>query len=123
MDSLDQLADEQLWLLAEDVRIQLEKGTGTRPVLYLLAAQRQRAVQAIKGLINVDPTDVEQISGFQREAALFFDLMENCREMLQRGREADQRIAENERESMAKMLDDMSPEERKALNIEPKGED
>lgn len=123
MDSLENLADEQLWLLAEDVRIQLEKGTGTRPVLYLLAQQRQRAVKAIIGLVNVDPTKASDIREYQKEAGLYYDLMENVREMLQRGREADMRINERERESLSDALDDMTEEERRQLNVEPRGDD
>jgi hypothetical protein len=122
-DSLEALADEQLWLLAEDLKLQLEKGAGTRPVLYLLAQQRQRAVAAIMGLVNVDPTKIEDIRGYQKEAALYYDLMENVRVMLQRGREADSRIADRDRESIADALDDMTEEERRTLNVEPRGDD
>lgn len=125
MDSLEKLSDEQLWLLAEDVRMQLEKGQdkGYRPVLYLLAQQRQRATKAVIGLVNVDPTDVKAIAAYQSEAALYYDLMENVREMLQRGREADSRIDDRERESLSDALDDMTDEERRNLNLEPRGDD
>lgn len=123
MDSLERLTDEQLWLLAADIKRQLEKKPENQPVIYLLAQQRQRAVKAVMGLINVNPTNVDDIRGYQQEAALYFDLMEHVREMLQRGREADQRIAENERESLSNALDDMDPEERRALQIEPRGDD
>jgi hypothetical protein len=123
MDSLERLTDEQLWLLADNIKSQLEKKPENQPVIYLLAQQRQRAVKAVMGLINVDPTKADDIRGYQQEAALYFDLMEHVREMLQRGREADQRIAENERESLSNALDDMDPEERRALQIEPRGDD
>jgi hypothetical protein len=117
------LADEQLRLLAVDLQVQLEKGTGTRPVLYLLAQQRQRAVKAVIGLVNVSPTDAEAIRGYQQEAALYYDLIEHCREMLNRGREADRRIDEEERSLAAEAIEGMSEEERRALNIEPRGDD
>lgn len=123
MDSLEKLSDEQLRLLAVDVQVQLEKGTGTRPVLYLLAQQRLHAVKAITGLINVEPTDAEAIRGYQQQAALYFDLMENCREMLNRGREADSRIKEEERASLQEAIEGMSDEDRQALQIEPRGDD
>lgn len=124
-DSLEALADEQLFMLAEDIKLQLEKGVekGTRPLLYLLAEQRKRAVQAVIGIINADAEDAKVIRSFQQEAKLYYDLMENVRVMLQRGREADSRIAEVERESIGNALDDMDPEERRLLNIEPRGND
>jgi hypothetical protein len=123
MDSLEQISDEQLRLLAADVQVQLEKGTGTRPVLYLLAQQRQRAVKAIIGLVNVLPHETEIIRGYQQEAALYSDLIDHCREMLNRGREADRRIYEEERTSLHEAIDNMSDEDRQALKIEPRGED
>lgn len=123
MDSLERLTDEQLRLLAADVQVQLEKGTGTRPVVYLLAQQRARAVKAVIGLVNVPPNDVEAIRGYQQEAALYYDLIENCREMLAAGREAESRIKEEERASLQEATDNMSDEDRKALQIEPRGDD
>jgi hypothetical protein len=125
MDSLEALADEQLWLLAEDIKLQLEKGVdkGTRPLLYLLAQQRKRAAAALIGIINTDANKADEIRRLQQEAKLYFDLMENVRAMLQAGREADRRIAENEREALSNALDDMDPEERRVLNIEPRGDD
>lgn len=123
MDTLEKLSDEQLFMLAEDIKLQLERGAGTRPVIYLLAMQRQRAVLAMSGIINADPEDAKTIRGFQQEIQLYHDLIEHCREMLNRGKEADARIAEMERESLNASLDDMSEEERRALNIEPRGDD
>lgn len=123
MDSLETLSDEQLRLLAADVQVQLEKGTGTRPVVFLLAQQRLRAVKAIMGLVNASPTDADAIRGYQQEAALYYDLIEHCREMLVRGREADSRINEEERASLDEAIAGMSDEERRALKIEPRGED
>lgn len=123
MDPLAHLADEQLRLLAVDLQVQLERGSGTRPVLYLLAQQRARAVKAITGLVNVPPTDTEAVRGYQQEASLYYDLIEGCREMLNRGREADRRINEEERSSLDEAIEGMSDEERRALNIEPRGDD
>lgn len=122
-DPLEKLGDEELYLLAVDLKVQLEKGTGTRPILYLLAKQRERAAMALVGLVDVDPTDTAKIRGFQQEAALYHDLIMHCRELLNRGREADRNIAENERAALAEAVEGMSEEERRALNVEPRGDD
>lgn len=122
-DHLDRLADEELYFLAEDLKMQLEKGAGMRPVLFLLSNQRARAVKAIHGLIEANPTDADSIRQFQQEARLYHDLMDHCREMIQRGKEADARIAEDERASAAAALIEMEPEEKRLLNVETTGED
>lgn len=123
MDTLETLSDEQLRLLAIDLQVQLEKGTGTRPVVYLLSMQRQRAVLAMTGIINADPEEAKIIRGFQQEIQLYHDLIGHCREMLNRGREADRRIDEEERASLEIAIEGMSEEERRALRIEPRGDD
>ena len=122
-DLLEKLVDDELYYLAEDLKMQLEKGAGTRPVLFLLSNQRQRAVKAIHGLIEANPTDHEMIRQFQQEARLYYDLMEHCREMIRRGKEADARIGELEREALAVSLEQMEPEEKRLLNVETAGED
>lgn len=122
-DLLDRLVDEELFYLAEDLKMQLEKGAGTRPVVFLLSNQRQRAAKAIRGIVNVDPTDAKTVAQFQQEARLYFDLIEHCREMLNRGREADRNIDENERIAFNDAIVAMPEEERRALNIEPRGND
>lgn len=125
MDPLEKLSDEQLVLLSADVEVQLEArhSSGHRPIVYLLAMQRQRATAAIAGIINADPEDAKVIRGFQQEIALYHDLIGHCRELLTRGREADRNISEQERAALADAIEGMSDEERNALKIEPRGDD
>lgn len=120
IDPIEKLADEQLFELALDVRVQLEKGTGTRPVLWLLAQQRTKAREAISKMVEVDATETDAIRNFQQEIRLYGDLIAACRDLIARGREADALIAEADRSDIAEI---MSPEERQLHGFQTQGDD
>lgn len=104
-----------------DVKVQLEQGTGTRPVLWLLARQRNQAVIALRKLIEIDASETEAIRAMQAEVRLYGDLLESCRDLLVRGKEADREIEESDRIAVADFVQD-EPEAR-AMGLQPDPED
>jgi hypothetical protein len=122
-DPIDELGNEQLYLLAADLQVQLEKGTANRPVLFLLMTARAKARGAIKSLVNVDATEIDAIIGFQAEIRLYGDLIDNCQALILRGREADSQIAESERSELAELIGSMSAEDRRLHGFQQQGSD
>lgn len=120
---IEALSDEQLFVLAADVQVQLEKGTGTRPVLWLLNEQRKKASSAMAKLVEVDATETEAIRSLQQEIRLFGDLVTSCQHLLLRGKEADAMIAERDQSEMAEIIGDMSPEDQRLHGFKQQGED
>lgn len=104
-----------------DVKVQLERGTGTRPVLWLLARQRNQAVDALRKLVEIDASEHESIRALQAEIRLYGDLVESCRDLMVRGREADREIHEQDREAIADLVEN-EPEAR-AMGLQPQHED
>lgn len=97
-----------------DLKVQLEKGTGTRPMLYLLASARNKAVVAMRNLIEIDASETIAIRGLQAEVRLYGDMMHSAREMLSRGREADHEVNEEDREAVA---DFVTTEEAREMGV------
>lgn len=97
-----------------DLKVQLEKGTGTRPMLWLLATQRNKAVDAMTKLVEVDASETEAIRALQAEARLFDDMMEAAKAMLARGKEADHELAEEDRSAIAEF---MTTDEARELGV------
>jgi hypothetical protein len=112
--------EKQIADLAIDMQVQLEKGTGTRPVLWLLVRARRRAADAIFTLTTIDPTQTAAIITLQSQIQLYAELMEDCREMLTRGREADRKIDEEDRIEIADVL---SIDEARELGLQQTPED
>ena len=120
-DPIGRIADERLSELAIDLQVQLEKGTGTRPVLYLLLEARKKAVAAMVQLSLVDPADAHSIRVCQMSIALYDDMVNSCRDLVKAGKEARFRIHERDRAEMQDIIVD--PEERQLFNLEPEGDD
>jgi hypothetical protein len=95
-----------------DLKVQLEKGTGTRPMLYLLATARNKAVGAMRQMIDIDVTEIEALRALQAEVRLYGDMMDAAKDMLGRGKEADREVFEEDREAVADFL--TTPEARDA---------
>lgn len=102
-DQTQDVAEEQLALMGLDVIVQLEKGSGTRPVLWLLIEARKRAAAAFVKFLTIDPTQAEEIRKLQNQVNIYDDLITDCRSLIARGREADRLIAENDRQEMEEM--------------------
>jgi hypothetical protein len=100
-----------------DVKVQLERGTGTRPVLWLLARARNNAVIALRKMIEIDATQVEAVRALQQEVRLYGDMVESTREMIARGREADHEIAEEDRMAIGDLVD--SDDDAEAMGLPP----
>jgi hypothetical protein len=103
-DAISAAARDALVHMSIDLKVQLEKGTGTRPMLYLLAGARNRAVEAISKIIEIDATETQAIRSLQAEVRIYSDMMELAKEMLSRGKEADREISEEDRVAVAGFL-------------------
>ena len=123
MDPIDRLADEKLRELAIDLEVQLERRTAHRPVLFMLHKAREKAGKAMVMFLDVDPTDAKLITRLQAEVKLYDDMITSCRELVARGREAQSRIAENERSAIEELVINMTDEERRLHKLEPRGTD
>jgi hypothetical protein len=106
--------------MAVDLQVQLERGTGCRPMLYLLAQSRKRAAEAIFALTKIDPTKTDDIRHLQNEVTLYDDMMASARELLARAPEEDRLISEDEREEIAKFL---TPEQAQLMGLDQHHED
>lgn len=103
---LEHIAQARAIALGLDVQVQLEKATrpGCQPMLVLLADARERAMKAMMGLCMVDPTDSKSIRGFQNEVTLFDDMARSLKKVIERGREADRLVTEEERAAINEMI-------------------
>lgn len=99
-----------------DLKVQLEKGTGTRPMLWLLADARNKAVIAIRKMIEVEITvdQIDVLRALQADVRLYGDMMESAERMLARGKEADRELHEQDREAISDML---TPEEAREAGV------
>lgn len=104
-----------------DVKVQLERGTGTRPVLYMLSRARNQAVINLRKLIEIDASETEGIRSLQAEVRLYGDMVEAARELLVRGREADREIDEEDRIAIADVVENSV--EAEAMGLPPHTED
>jgi predicted RNA polymerase sigma factor len=104
-----------------DVKVQLERGTGTRPVLWLLAQARARAVDSIRKLIEIDASETEAIRSLQAEVRLYGDMVESCRDLVARGKEADREIDDEAREEIAEIIE--TSDEARSMGLAPATED
>jgi len=120
-DPITRIADAHFIELAADLQVQLEKGTGTRPVLWLLAEARKNAVSATFDLTKIDPTKVEDIRHLQNEISLYDDMIVACRNLLTRGKDADRAIHERDREELQAVI--MGDDDRELFGLEPMGTD
>jgi hypothetical protein len=123
MDPIEKLSDEQLRVLSADLQVQLERGTGTRPVLWLLSQTRLKAAKAIVMFMDVDPDDGKLIRRLQAEVKLYDEMIQSCRALFARGKEADRSIQESDREALEEITSEMTDEERRLNNIETRGQD
>lgn len=107
--------DRLLAIMGIDLQIQLERGAGTRPMLWLLARAREKAAESMAMLVKVDPNDPEPIRTLQNDVVMFEDFVGWCRELLARGREADHLITEADRAELAAY---MTTEEARDMGIQ-----
>lgn len=121
IDPIADLADQRLYEQAIDLHVQLEKGTGTRPILYMLVRARQKAAAAMAQFSIADPDDHKAMRVIQQPIMLYDLMVESCREMIVRGKEADALIADKDRAEIFDLV--TSPEDARALGIEPQGTD
>lgn len=123
MDAIERLADERLLELSTDIQVQLEKGTALRPVAYMLAEARKKAAKAILLFIDVDPHDWKLILRLQNEIKVYDDMVTAARSVIAHGEDAKHRITEKDRAELESIVRDMSPEERRLYNMEPRRTD
>ena len=119
-DPIENIARQRLIDMAIDLQVQLERGSGTRPMLWLLARARTRATAAMFSMCKVDPKKADEIQMLQNEINLYADLIEDCRALLARGKEEDRELDEQDRIEIADLL---SPEDAQAAGLKQTPED
>jgi len=122
-DPIERIAEHELFELSADLQVQLEKGTGIRPVLWMLTQARTKAAKAIVQMSIAEPDDIVSIRTCQAAIRLYDDMVQSCRDLIKRGREADRRIAERDRDEMQELIMDLTPEEQRMTGLEPIGTD
>lgn len=120
-DPIERIADERLIELAADLQVQLEKGTAMRPVLWLLAESRKKAAAAIVQLVLCEPSDVVAITTCQRAIHLYDDMVQACKDLMKRGKDADHSIHEHEREELEDVI--LGDDDHQLFGLEPMGSD
>lgn len=120
-DPVSGLADERLLELAADLTAQLEKKAGTRPVLWMLARQRQKAAESIGLLMRVDPTEPEAIRILQNDVRLYEDMIASCRALVASGRDAYAAIEERDRDEITEIV--MTKDDQQLYGFNQEGTD
>lgn len=120
-DPIGRIAELRLLENAADLMVQLEKGTGTRPILHLLHKARARAIAANTQLILADASDAKTVRMLQSEILLYDDMVTACREIIADGKDAEASINDADREEIQSVI--MTPEQRKLHGFEPLSED
>ncbi len=120
-DPIERLAHARLYELAIDLHVQLEKGTAMRPVLWLLARARRKAAVAMAAFAVADPNDHASIRAIQQPIMVYDAMMEACRDLIALGKDAESQIEDDERREIFDLVS--SPEDARALGIEPQGTD
>lgn len=123
MDPIERLADVELRLLSADLQVQLERGTAMAPVLYLLNAARVKAAKAVVLFIDADPENPALMRRLQGEIKLYDDMVTHARTLLAMGKEATQRISEQDRAEMEEVIAGMTDDERRLHGFERRGID
>lgn len=92
--------------LSYDIQLQLERTAkaGFRPLLFILADARQRAIAALTQLAIVDASDAKAIRILQNEVVRFDDMVATCRKALAQAHEAGARIDEQERAAINNLI-------------------
>jgi len=119
-DPIEAIARQQLIDMSIDLQVQLERGTGTRPMLWLLARARTRAIVAVFSIVKIDPSKADEIRMLQNEVNLYSDLIDDCRALLARGNEEDRELDEQDRMEIADLL---TPEDAQRAGLKQTPED
>lgn len=106
IEPIEGLARAKLVEMCLDLSVQLERGTGTRPMLWILSQARARAADAIFALAKMDISadKIDEMRALQNEITLYGDMMESAKKMLIRGTEVDQEMTEEDRLAIAEFL-------------------
>ncbi len=120
-DPIERLAYARLYELAIDLHVQLEKGTAMRPVLWMLVQARRKAAAAMVQFSLADPANHAAMRTIQQPILVYDAMVEACRELIALGKDAESQIEDDERREIFELVS--SPEDARALGIEPQGPD
>lgn len=120
-DPIGRIAELRLLENYADLMVQLEKGTGTRPILHLLHKARKRAIEANIQLVLTDPAEPAAIRRLQAEILLYDDMISACKEIVADGKDAQAIINDSERQEIQDVI--MTPEQRRLHGFDPLPED
>jgi hypothetical protein len=79
---------QRLQALSVEVEIQLQARTGAAPLAHHLKRSRERMLEALYALADVDATETETIRKLQMDVRMHDRLLEDLREIVAKGFEA-----------------------------------
>lgn len=88
------------------LEVQFDRDATRRPILFLLKKARDAAATAMDALIFCDPTRADDVRQLQHEVRRYDDLVTWCREIILEGKEADDHLAEIDRQEFADAIND-----------------
>lgn len=100
------MALQKLMQASAALEVQFDRDASRRPILFLLKKAREAAATAMDAIVFCDPNDAPLVRQLQHEIRRYDDLVTWCREIIIEGKEADQRLAEIEREEFASAIVD-----------------
>src|SRR5437899_529420 len=105
MDQARVIALHGLVQRAAQLDLELNKHfDGPSPLRNVLHRARERAIEAVGGLIYADPTKPEEVMQFQNEVRRFIDLVDYCQDIVRESDSAVAELAPDENEELRALL-------------------
>lgn len=82
----------------------IKQKTKSGPLFYAMVLARRDAVEALKGLVKVDPVNVENVRKLQNEVQRFIDLVAFVTEIFREGDEAAKVLDEAEKDELRDVI-------------------
>jgi hypothetical protein len=97
-------AAQALLRLSVDIELQLQQRSGGAPLAHHLKRSRERALDAVYALASVEPTDAEAIRRLQMQFKMHEALLDDMKEIVAKGREAEDYLDSEEAEDIAQAI-------------------
>jgi hypothetical protein len=102
IDPVEALAMQRVVRASAEIEVALlEKNN---PIVHVLSKAKKAAVAAIVQLVDVDPSNVENVRKLQNEVHRFDDLIVWLQDIVREGFENNRRLASGDRDEFADML-------------------
>lgn len=105
MDVDQKTALQALFKLSVDTNLEFVKEkTEAGPLFVFMVTARRDAIDALSGLVKVDPAKIEDVRKLQNEVQRFIDTVSFVDELFRKGDEAAQVLSEIEAEEMRDLI-------------------